>query len=129
MEVMCCMMCGKEVCDQPAGSPEEDEYGNWWTYCRKCDTWTSHPPGRHDAETKHTQPANAGKASDMTRCSENNKRVIAFEHGSRYVCFNWHLKDGLDIFVRPHNMPPLTTKQARQVGDRIIEWCDKAEGK
>ncbi len=65
----------------------------------------------------------------MSISSENNKHVIAFVHGSRYVCFGWDKEDGLDILVRPDNMPPLTTEQARKLANRIIEWCDEAEAK
>lgn len=40
---LCCMICGEEKCDQPTRAPEQDEAGDWWTYCRDCDCWTCHP--------------------------------------------------------------------------------------
>ena len=49
MKDMHCMVCWKEKCDQPTGAPEEDEYGDWWTYCADCDAWTSHPPEAAEA--------------------------------------------------------------------------------
>lgn len=42
-----CMMCFQEPQADEFGytAPiEEDEYGDAWSYCRKCDCWTSHPP-------------------------------------------------------------------------------------
>ncbi len=42
-----CMMCGKFGTDAPGGV-EEDVNGDWWSYCRKCNTWTSHPE-KHEA--------------------------------------------------------------------------------
>jgi hypothetical protein len=41
-EPFLCMICVKEKNDSPTGG-EEDEYGDYWTYCRDCDVWTSHP--------------------------------------------------------------------------------------
>lgn len=39
-ENLICMLCGKS----PDALTEEDEYGNWWIYCKACDCWTEHPP-------------------------------------------------------------------------------------
>jgi hypothetical protein len=42
----CCMICGLPKNDSPSGG-EEDQDGNYWTYCRDCDAWTAHPPAAH----------------------------------------------------------------------------------
>jgi len=38
-------VCCKEPQPDEFGylAEEEDEYGDWWTYCKECDVWTSHP--------------------------------------------------------------------------------------
>lgn len=39
-DLLICMMCG----EAPNAIAEQDEYGSWWIYCKKCDCWTEHPP-------------------------------------------------------------------------------------
>ena len=41
IEDYCCMICCKPKNDSDNGG-EEDAEGNYWTYCRECDAWTSH---------------------------------------------------------------------------------------
>jgi len=35
-----CMICGSTTINASEEDQNETEY---WTYCRKCDCWTSHP--------------------------------------------------------------------------------------
>ena len=65
----------------------------------------------------------------MAQCSENNKHAIAFVHGERFVAFEWNPDFGLDVILRPDNMPTLITRQARKLANRIIDWCNEAETK
>ena len=37
-DVMGCMICGAEK----HAPDEQDQYGDWWTYCKACDCWTAH---------------------------------------------------------------------------------------
>lgn len=41
-----CMMCCTHATPDELGilACEEDDAGNWWVYCNKCDCWTEHPP-------------------------------------------------------------------------------------
>lgn len=44
--ILLCQLCCKEpVPDEFGFGPptEQDQYGDWWVYCRDCDSWTSHP--------------------------------------------------------------------------------------
>ncbi len=127
-------MCGDSICDNCGRTLWDCECDHPMLDDDEFDLDEGTPaPGSYDGGrttgNTHDSRVRGGGSETMAKCTKDSKHTLEFEHGHRFVCFNWDKDYGLEIFVQPDNMPALTTKQVRKVANRIIEWCGEAEGK